>query len=63
MSNAEKEYLKLFTPTTHGVEIPPRIAAPMEAKGWIRWLPPVFGTKMWGITDVGRAALNSIKDE
>lgn len=48
-------YLKLFEPNTYGVEIPRQLAKKMEAKGWVEWVPPVFGnTPIYAITDLGR---------
>jgi hypothetical protein len=53
-------YLKMFSPSTYGLEIPRSIAKPMEADGLIEWVPPKFGTTLYAITAKGtRAALKS----
>jgi hypothetical protein len=40
----ERAYLELYTPRTHGVELPRDLAKSMEAKGWVEWVPPMFGS-------------------
>ena len=57
MTETEAAYLALFTPATHEVEIPRVVAGPMEERGWITWVPPAFGTRLWAITEAGRRAL------
>lgn len=54
LSNDELTYLKLYGPSTYGLEIPKSIAKSLEDKGLVRWLPPMFGTIMYEITEAGR---------
>jgi hypothetical protein len=44
----ERAYLMLYTPRTHGVELPRDLAKSMEAKGWVEWVPPMFGSSRLG---------------
>jgi hypothetical protein len=54
----ERAYLTLYTPKTHGVELPRDLAKSMEAKGWVEWVPPMFGSsRLYSITEAGRQAL------
>ena len=57
MTEEERAYLSLFGPDTYGLEIPYALAKRMEAKGWVSWLPPVFDTRQYEITQRGRQAL------
>jgi hypothetical protein len=59
MTQTERAYLECFGPDTYGMEIPRAIAKPMEAVGWIEWMPPKFGdTPCWAITAAGMLALD-----
>lgn len=51
----ELAYLKMFRPETYGLEIPYELAKPMEARGWVEWMPPKFGTTLYAITAAGKA--------
>lgn len=59
LSETHLSYLKMFRPETYGIEIPYSIAKTLEIKGLVEWLPPVFGARMWGITDKGKSAIKS----
>jgi hypothetical protein len=54
----ERAYLKLYTPRTHGVELPRDLAKSMEAKGWVEWVPTMFGSsRLYSITEAGKQAV------
>jgi len=54
----ERAYLMLYTPRTHGVELPRDLAKSMEAKGWVEWVPQMFGSsRLYSITAAGKQAL------
>jgi hypothetical protein len=58
LTTDERAYLKLYTPRTHGVELPRDLAKSMEAKGWVEWVPPMFGSsRLYSITEAGKKAL------
>lgn len=57
MTDDERAHLEMFDDNTYGMSIPRELAKAMEAKGWVSWVPPKFGTTLWNITDAGRAAL------
>jgi hypothetical protein len=60
MTSDERAYLELYTPRTHGVELPRDLAKSMEAKGWVEWVPPMFGSsRLYSITEAGKKALES----
>jgi hypothetical protein len=54
----ERAYLMLYTPKTHAVELPRDLAKSMEDKGWVEWMPPMFGSRrLYAITEAGKQAL------
>jgi hypothetical protein len=58
MTADERTYLLLFRGRTHSVELPPDLAKGMEAKGWVEWVPPMFGcSRLYAITEAGKQAL------
>lgn len=59
LSETHLSYLKMYGPNTYGLEIPYSIAKTLEIKGLVEWMPPQFGTRLWAITDKGRAALKT----
>lgn len=63
MTADQRAYLELFSPDTYGLEIPRTLAKEMEALGWIEWVPPQFGTRMYRITPKGEAAYQLDRDE
>jgi hypothetical protein len=52
----EFSYLECYGSNTYAMFIPYNIAWTMEEKGWIEWVPPVFGTN-YAITETGKRAL------
>lgn len=52
-------HLRCYSPLTYGMSWPREVAKYAEAKGWIEWVPPQFGTTLYAITDAGRDALAS----
>lgn len=50
-------YLRCFSNSTYGLEIPRDTAREMEREGLIEWVPPKFGTTLWAITAKGRQAV------
>ena len=57
ITESEWAFLVLFGEFTHGINMPSKIAVALEEKGMIEWLPPLFGTTLYQITDAGRAAV------
>jgi len=58
VTSEERMYLKMYTPETYGLELPRELGHSMEDKGWVRWVPPMFGSNhLYEITDAGRKAL------
>lgn len=59
ISDTQLSYLRMFGPSTRGLEIPYSIAKTLEIKGLVEWAPPQLGTRLWAITEKGRAAISS----
>ena len=57
LSETHLSYLKMYGPNTCGLEIPYSIAKTLEIKGFVEWIPPQFGTRLWAITAKGKAAV------
>lgn len=55
ISETHLGYLKMFGPSTIGINLPYSIAKTLEVKGLVEWIPPQLGTHLWAITDKGRA--------
>jgi hypothetical protein len=52
------EMLKMFGPNTYGIALAPnRDRRSLEMRGLIEWVPPKFGTPLYGITLAGRKEL------
>lgn len=60
LSETHLAYLKMFSPNTIGLNLPYSIGKTLEVKGLVEWIPDQLGSRMWAITDKGRAAV--IKD-
>lgn len=51
-------YLAMYTPTTHGLELPRDVATYLEKLGYVEWVPPIFGcSRLYSITELGRKAI------
>jgi hypothetical protein len=42
---------------------PREVARYAEAKGWIEWVPPQFGTTLYAMTDAGHLALQEHEND
>lgn len=60
LSETHLGYLKMFSPNTIGLNLPYSIAKTLEVKGLVEWIPDQLGSRMWAITDKGRAAVQAV---
>jgi hypothetical protein len=64
----ERAYLRLYTPRTHGIELPRDLAKSMEDKGWVEWVLPNFGSHfgssaLYSITEAGKKVLGDVMNQ
>ena len=49
--------LRLYSPNTYGIALNYDEAKELEAQGLVEWVPPVFGSTQWAITEKGKQAV------
>jgi hypothetical protein len=58
LTKDELAFLRMFTPSTYGINLPRDVAKSLEKKGLVEWVPYTsWSGTIYGITDAGRDAI------
>lgn len=59
----EAAVIRMFSDDTYGLEIQREVAKSLEKKGLVEWMPPKFGTTLYGLTEKGRRIHSALSDK
>lgn len=63
ISEHQLNLLRLYSDSTYGIALDYEEAKELEAQGLVQWVPPLFGTTQWAITEKGKQVVREARFE